>query len=63
MAGGGQLITDGGASMAAVTSQVNSMFDMERVLRRLPSPIVKVTEINRVNNNLKQSVKVSELSK
>jgi hypothetical protein len=63
MAGGGQLITDGGASMAAVTSQVNSMFDMERVLRRLPTPIVKVTDINRVNNNLKQSVKVSELSK
>jgi hypothetical protein len=63
MAGGGQLITDGGASMAAMTSQVNSMFDMEKVLRRLPSPIVKVTEINRVNNNLKQSVKVSELSK
>jgi len=63
MAGGGQLITDGGASMAAVTSQVNSMFDFERVLRRLPAPIVKVTDINRVNNNLKQSVKVSELSK
>jgi hypothetical protein len=63
MAGGGQLITDGGASMAAVTSQVNSMFDFERVLRRLPAPVVKVTELNRVNNNLKQSVKVSELSK
>lgn len=61
MAGGGTLFTDGGAAVNAMTNQVNSMFDMEQLLRNLPTPEVKVSEINRVNSNLSKSVKVSEL--
>lgn len=62
MAGGGTLITDGGASVNAMTSQVNSVLDMESMLRNLPTPVVKVTDINRVQNNVSKSVKVSELN-
>jgi hypothetical protein len=61
MAGGGTLISDGGLAMDSITSKVNSSFDLDRLLRNLPAPEVKVTEINRVNANLSKSVKVSQL--
>lgn len=61
MAGGGTLFADGGAAVNAMTNQVNSMVDMETLLRKLPTPIVKVTDINRVNSNVSKSVRVSEL--
>lgn len=62
MAGGGTLITDGGASVNAMTSQINSVLDMESMLRNLPSPIVKVSDINRVQSNRIKTTQVSELN-
>lgn len=61
MAGGGSLIADGGASISNISKAVQSSFDMETMLRRLPQPIVQVSEINRVNNNVAKKVQVSEL--
>jgi hypothetical protein len=61
MAGGGSLIADGGASISNISKAVQNSFDMETMLRRLPAPIVQVSEINRVNNNVSKKVQVSEL--
>lgn len=61
MAGGGSLIADGGASISNISKAVQNSFDMETMLRRLPQPIVQVSEINRVNNNVAKKVQVSEL--
>jgi hypothetical protein len=62
MAGGGTLIADGGASLSRATQDTNRMFGMNSLFKNMPAPIVKVTDIERVNNNRSKSVKVSQLS-
>jgi hypothetical protein len=61
MAGGGSLITDGGATYASVTQQINSQIDFKEMIKNIPAPVVKVSEINRVNENVLKSVNVSEV--
>lgn len=61
MAGGGQLITDGGAAMSRVVSSVNEQFNLEAILKKMPAPIVKVTDINRVQSNVAKTTKISQL--
>jgi hypothetical protein len=62
MAGGGTLIADGGASLSRVTQDTNRMFGMNDLFKNMPAPIVKVTDIERVNNNRDRTIKVSQLS-
>jgi len=62
MAGGGTLMTDGGAAFNEVTQSVNSRFNMSDIIRNMPAPIVKVTDINRVNATKNTIAKVSEIS-
>ncbi len=62
MAGGGTLISDGGATFDRVASAGNSMFDMQQLIKSMPAPIVKVVDINRVQKNKARVAKVSELN-
>lgn len=61
MAGGGTLMTDGGAAFNEVTQAVNNQLNLSELIRQIPAPIVKVTDIDRVNNNRAKTAKVSEL--
>jgi hypothetical protein len=61
MAGGGTLISDGGASISEVTSRVNNQLNLKELIANLPAPIVKVTDIDRVNSNRAKTAKVSQL--
>jgi len=62
MAGGGTLFTDGGASVSNAAGSIAESFDLKNMFKNLPAPIVKVTDIDRVNRNRSKIVKVSELS-
>jgi len=62
MAGGGTMISDGGATFDKVSSAGNAMFDMQQMIKSMPAPIVKVVDINRVERNRARIVKVSELN-
>jgi len=61
MAGGGTLVSDGGASISEVTSRVNNQLNLKELIANLPAPIVKVTDIDRVNSNRAKTAKVSQL--
>lgn len=61
MAGGGTLMTDGGAAFNEVTQAVNNQLNLSELIRQIPAPIVKVTDIDRVNNNRAKTAKVSGL--
>lgn len=60
---GGNLATslDGGLQQRDSRNSVNQQIDLAEVFRNLPTPVVKVTEINKVQRGVNQSVAVSEL--
>lgn len=62
MAGGGTLISDGGAAYNGVTEAVKSQINIKELLSSMPAPIVKVTDINKVNTSKSKVVKASQLS-
>ena len=63
MAGGGTMIADGGASANRASSATVAQFNMLEMLKRIPAPELKITELNRVQKNASKAVKVSSLGR
>lgn len=63
MAGGGTMIADGGASANRASSATVAQFNMLEMLKRIPAPELKITELNRVQKNAYKAVKVSSLGR
>lgn len=61
MAGGGTLIADGGMSTSRITQQATQQFNMVEMLKNLPQPVLKITDLNRVQKNKNRAVSVSSL--
>lgn len=52
---------DGGFTQRALAEGVNNRIDQANAFRNLPTPIVRVSEINRVNENMETAINVSDL--
>lgn len=61
MAGGGTLIADGGMSTSRITQQATQQFNMVEMMKNLPQPVLKITDLNRVQKNKNRAVSVSSL--
>ena len=61
--GGGKRFQSGGVvnDIASVQSQIDQTTQIENSIKNLPSPVVRVTEINEVQTNVAQTVEVSQL--
>lgn len=57
----GGAIADGGFTQRSISSSVNDMIQQQNLLKMLPTPVVRVTEIERVNNERNTAIIVSSL--
>jgi hypothetical protein len=64
LGGGGSVIADGGYSSRGASAQIETQIQMaliQKAIESMPSPIVRVSDINRVSMNQYQAVKVTTL--
>lgn len=58
---GGEIQLDGGITARTSKDNVTAQLSLTDVFKNMPAPVVRVTEINKVQRSVEQSVNVSEL--
>jgi len=61
LAGGGTVYADGGAAVSSMSSSVNNAFNVKEMVKNIPAPVVRITDLNKAQNDYDKTVRASEL--